>query len=210
MNEAEKSRGSWWHTFPGMLTAIAGLISALGGLFVVLHQVGLLGDADKRSLSSSTAGNRISGRSEAGAAPSSPAPVSDALDNPSSIGAGPYSLDFPNGASVSFRNDEREITYSILSTQVSRQNPGTLSLRFSIRAINMGSNATAMSHDLFRLHVDGIPRAPSNLSGRMVPARSAEEDEYEFEIPEASRSLMLTVGDERYSANIPIVLKKSG
>ncbi|HEX9819998.1 MAG TPA: hypothetical protein VGD07_10330 [Methylomirabilota bacterium] len=37
---------SWWHTLPGVLTAIAGVVTAVAGLVVALGQVGLLGGGD--------------------------------------------------------------------------------------------------------------------------------------------------------------------
>jgi hypothetical protein len=37
---------SWWQTFPGMLTAVAALITALTGLLVALHQAGFLDGRD--------------------------------------------------------------------------------------------------------------------------------------------------------------------
>ncbi|WP_022949760.1 hypothetical protein [Methylohalobius crimeensis] len=38
------SKQSWWHTLPGVLTAIAGLITAVTGLFVGLQQAGFFSD----------------------------------------------------------------------------------------------------------------------------------------------------------------------
>lgn len=46
MDESEKSMRSWWHTAPGILTAIAGIITAMAGLIVALHQAGLFGGGD--------------------------------------------------------------------------------------------------------------------------------------------------------------------
>ena len=43
---ASKSEG-WWQTMPGMLTATAGIVTALTGLLVAFHQVGLLGGKEK-------------------------------------------------------------------------------------------------------------------------------------------------------------------
>lgn len=43
-SKSKKSKGSWWRTIPGTLTAIAGTITALTGLIVALHQVGLFGE----------------------------------------------------------------------------------------------------------------------------------------------------------------------
>jgi hypothetical protein len=38
----ESDSTSWWHTLPGVLTAIAGLITAVAGLLAVLLQTGVL------------------------------------------------------------------------------------------------------------------------------------------------------------------------
>ena len=45
---AEQPRGpqSWWLTLPGILTASAGVITAITGLLLGLNQAGLLGDDD--------------------------------------------------------------------------------------------------------------------------------------------------------------------
>ena len=37
MEVDEKSKGSWWQTAPGILTAIGGIITALAGLILALH-----------------------------------------------------------------------------------------------------------------------------------------------------------------------------
>ena len=42
MSDYSAGKG-WWHTLPGILTASAGLITAVTGLVVVLNQAGLLG-----------------------------------------------------------------------------------------------------------------------------------------------------------------------
>src|SRR5260370_41513903 len=39
MDVDEKSKGSWWQTVPGILTATGGIITALTGLIVALYQV---------------------------------------------------------------------------------------------------------------------------------------------------------------------------
>lgn len=47
MSEEPKS---WWHTVPGILTAITGVMTALSGLLLTLHQTGIL-DIHKESTS---------------------------------------------------------------------------------------------------------------------------------------------------------------
>ncbi|HET6708254.1 hypothetical protein [Amycolatopsis sp.] len=41
------AEGSFWKTAPGVLTAVAAMITAVGGLLAVLFQVGVLGGAGK-------------------------------------------------------------------------------------------------------------------------------------------------------------------
>lgn len=45
---APKSTG-WWHTLPGVLTALAGVITAVSGLIALLYQNGVLGHKDEQS-----------------------------------------------------------------------------------------------------------------------------------------------------------------
>lgn len=40
MQEANKN-GNWWKTLPGVMTAMAALVAAIGGLLLALHQIGL-------------------------------------------------------------------------------------------------------------------------------------------------------------------------
>lgn len=47
MNDKDEKK-SFWTTLPGILTGITGLITALGGLFVILHQIGVLGPGSNR------------------------------------------------------------------------------------------------------------------------------------------------------------------
>lgn len=53
--DSEKPK-SWWHTLPGVLTALGGLIGAIGGLILVGHQVGWIGGEkhDQISIGSDT------------------------------------------------------------------------------------------------------------------------------------------------------------
>ena len=46
---AEKS---FWHTVPGILAAVGGVVTALSGLIAGLHQVGVLGRDEKRAMTS--------------------------------------------------------------------------------------------------------------------------------------------------------------
>jgi len=45
--EEESKSGGWWQTLPGILTAVAAIITAVAGLIIALHQTGILGGGGK-------------------------------------------------------------------------------------------------------------------------------------------------------------------
>lgn len=44
----EKSGGSWWKTLPGIMTGIATMLTAIGGLIMTLHQTGIIGSGNQQ------------------------------------------------------------------------------------------------------------------------------------------------------------------
>jgi hypothetical protein len=48
MSKNEKAQG-WWHTFPGIVTAVATFIGAVTGLIVALNQIGLFESRTKKA-----------------------------------------------------------------------------------------------------------------------------------------------------------------
>jgi hypothetical protein len=64
--------GSFWTTFPGILTGVAGLITAVAGLLVALNQTGVIGDQESTPPTQSTA-------TESSTAGSNPGEGADAI-----------------------------------------------------------------------------------------------------------------------------------
>jgi hypothetical protein len=63
MDEAQKSKGSWWQTIPGILTAAGTTFAAIATLVGALHQAGWLGGSNK------PAGNTPQSREESSTKP---------------------------------------------------------------------------------------------------------------------------------------------
>lgn len=193
MDDGEKSKGSWWQTAPGILTAIAGTITAVAGLLVTLQQIGLLGNKEKSAVQSPSSDNVTANRSEVTA-----------------LTATPYLVTFPSGTEVTLRSSRSDGTYKILEAKVESQNAGKFTLTISVRLTNTGRSDLGFGSDSFRLVIDGIPRAPKNFLNELVDARSAKEGDVMFEVPNTAKSLVLSVtGDGGDTADIPILLKKS-
>ena len=54
MSNGDKESKSWWSTVPGTITSIATLITAVGGLIIILRSVGVFRPADSSSTTQNT------------------------------------------------------------------------------------------------------------------------------------------------------------
>ena len=208
--------GSWWQTIPGTLTATAGIITALTGLLVALHQVGLLDGneqpAPQTAPSATVQSLNDTPKPSAPATMPAAAPAIVATAVPTTATPSndmTYSVTFPPDAEVKFRNNRGEGTYKILAAQVERRSTETLALIFTIRLTNNGPVDVGFGNELFRLLVDDVPRAPVSSLIDSVEARSAEESDIVFEVPDTAKSLVLQllVGDKDEVGEVPITLK---
>jgi hypothetical protein len=121
-SEENKSQ-RWWQTVPGILTATAGIITAVVGLLVTLHQIGLLGNKEKPAFLSPSSYNDTTKRSEATAPSATPAKTAEPskTELPSVASktfndrARPYSVTFPSGTEVTLHSHRASGTYKILA-----------------------------------------------------------------------------------------------
>lgn len=188
---------TWWQTLPGILTAVAGLLTAVGSLILVFHQAGFFDRTSQKALPLQTETVKSSTM------------TGDAGSAPGSTKATPTDRTVPN--SVSFPVDTvrtGDLVYKILAARLDRYAPGELSLRFDVRMTNNGRFDANFWGDSFRLRVDGVPRAPHNSLNELVAAHSAREGAVEFVIPDSTADVGLQVGEVGESATaIPIALK---
>ena len=178
-----------------MLTAVAAILTAVGGLLVALHQVGLLGGARPPAAAAASS----AALSSEPVAPASPA-VQGAPVQPR------YQVALPNGSSVVLSNNRGEGTYQVLAATAERRTADVLTLKLSIRLTNAGPSDIGFWTDSFRLLIDKVPRAPSNWLNSSVDARSAKEADIVFEVPAAARSLELKISSGDETGSIPLVL----
>ncbi|MEQ1602035.1 MAG: hypothetical protein ABL885_09740 [Methylophilaceae bacterium] len=195
MSEAEGIK-SWWATFPGVLTAIAGVITATGGFLLALNQTGLLGSKSSEAKSVTVAPE--SGISTvATASGTTPSAASDAravvAENSHSPAAGAHQAS--NVVKLG------KLTYTLLSAHAEPLNSEKWVLKLSIRLMNDAGSLVLLWDEGFRLKMDGVPRAPISNLYKAVNSRSAEEGEVVFQVPYAARNLELVIGEkEEYSS----------
>lgn len=191
-DEAAKAR-SWWQSLPGMLTAMAGLLSAAAALLVALHQIGVF-DGPK------AAASRNEAPAQASPAPASTQPAAPAAGDR----AAGYRVSLPSASSVTLPLNRGVATYQVLGVQAERRGVDKLTLKVSIRLSNAGPADVGFWNDFFRLLVDGVPRAPVSWLNTSVEARSAKDAEIQFEVPVAVRTLALQIADEKNADTLPL------
>ena len=216
MTNDEKTKGSWWQTVPGILTALAGVFTAAAGLLAALNQTGLFSIKEKSAPSSVVSSSDAVKRTQE-AKPSAADPVkaeslarpqtqSDSVKPAAKSSVPPYLITFPLGNEATLKNYGSEATFRILETDVTTKNNGKLSLKFVIRLTNKGRMALSFGSDSFRLQVDGVPRIPVSWLNDLVEGKSAKEADFLFEIPETAQTLELTVDTGQDTVNIPLAL----
>ncbi|MDD4906671.1 MAG: hypothetical protein PHD39_11005 [Methylobacter tundripaludum] len=188
-------------------------------MLVTLQQVGFLGNKEKPAFLSPSSSDDTTKRSEATApfttsaktaAPSKAQLASNGTKILVNDRPRPYTVTFPSGTEVTLHHRRGDGTYKILAAQVDSRNTGKLTLKVSIRLTNTGRWDLSFGSDSFRLIINGVPRAPISWLNELVDPRSAKEADVMFEMPDTAESLVLSVENGEDTANIPLIVKKSG
>lgn len=179
---------SWWTTLPGVLTAVAAVITALTGLFV---SVSALRSANEAPAEPNQRATVLEEDSSSATVP--PAP---------SIAAGSaadYQLTFPSGTQTSLRNwNSYELVYTVLESSVTQRGPDALELELSVRVDNRGPVSVLVRSDLFRVLMDGTSLAPTNSLDDGVAAMSTEEVMVLFRVAATEADVILRIQDQTY------------
>ena len=184
----EPESKAWWQTLPGVLTASAGIITAITGLLLALHQLGVFHRAPPPDTPSNNPPSSSSG-----------APAS----NSTSVPAGLRTLQLP--ATTQVRSGE--LVYQLLSAQISPYAPGKIALRLGVRMINNGNYSANFWAASFRVVADGILLAPDSDLDDVLAPHATREAVLEFVIPESTSTVGLQMGDVgEGKPTIPIAL----
>jgi hypothetical protein len=185
-----------------MLTAVAALVTAVGGLLIAMHQVGLIGGrpprdplaadaaaADARP-ASKTAGDAADGAAASAGAPSAPgAPAPTITPATAEVRVGEY-------------------RYRILDTRVERAQDDSLELRLRVRLTNESRYPVNFWDDSFRLVADGVPLAPVGGLNLAVDGEAAKEGTVRFVFPASARELALRVSAYDMRGTVPLAIAR--
>jgi hypothetical protein len=179
---------SWWHTLPGVLTALAAVITAVTGLVVAVRS----SDAPASEPGPPAA---VAAQPASGPQPSVPSIAFVPAGGATAL---------PSGMEVRLAGGD--VAIRILSARIEPFNREKRSLVFLVRHTNNSRYPHNFWVRSYRLVVDGAPRAPTNQLNELVDAQSAKDGEVVFEVPvgAAGVQLRISAGDE--GTEIPFVL----
>lgn len=186
MSDSDSGSKGWWQTLPGVLTAVAAIVTALTGLLVALGGLGIFHKSPSPQNQPATSPSSEGARSSGGSTPSEPGLARRA-------DADRVSRNLPLPATTQVRTGAA--VYKLLSLQSAPYSPDKISLRFTIRMINNGSFPANFWSASFRLRVDDTLQAPINLLDELVDSNSSKDGTVEFVIPAAASSVGFQMGD---------------
>jgi len=192
MSEKPPGPPSWWQTLPGILTGIAAIITAVTGLIVVFNRTGNRSE-DPRPASVS--------------APIVAQPGSPAASRTPGPGGGAgraQSIALPALSRVKLAGGVADIT--ILSAEIEPLDLERRSLKLKVRYLNGGRYPANFWSDSYRLIVDDVPRAPTNLLNEVVPGDSAKEGDVVFELPVSAKNVVLQISSGEEKSRLPFTL----
>jgi hypothetical protein len=193
---------SFFQTLPGILTATAAVITALGGLLVGLHQTGpAAADKQAQVLGQATNASTTPGKPAASPAnnlvqPNPSVPVGTAGTHQAGV---PVSAPGAPSVTASINSVKLgDVVTKILSARVEPESQNSFTLRLATRETNEGSYTLYWGSNCCRIIIDDVPRAPTEHKSLTVPTQAAEDGEMAFSVPNGTSAadLRLIVGDK--------------
>lgn len=185
--DERKEGSSWWQTMPGILTGVAALITAVGGLIAVMHQGGKTASKVTPPAQEQT---------------SVPAPKPDTAGSSAAstnsnvpVAAG---NEVPPGASNQVRAGH--FLFKVLGTSAESYStaadgkPQKVALNVSIRITDLVGRTDYVDGNTIRLAVDGAELTPQNSVNVAVYEKQSVETEALFVVPADATRIELLVG----------------
>ena len=174
---------------PGILTGVAAIITAVTGLIVVLNRTtpARPEDSTRSSQSDSTRSSQLASATtpagsiaESGSRAAAAAPAAQRIPLPAL-----NQVRFADGAAV----------IRILSAEIEPIDSERRSLKLVVRHTNTSRYPENFWSASYRLIVEDVPRAPTNLLDEVVDGDSAKEGEVVFQVPVSVKDVVLQISN---------------
>lgn len=197
----KQDKSWWWQTVPGILTGIAAIITAVGGVVAIAYQGGLIGRHAPLATSSGTPQEEGQTRSLDRTEPAPNLPPLKTRGNPS--------------PPVGFRSVQAgHYVFKLLDSSIAPHSinangkPSKLSMRFSIRVTDVMGVSDYIDRRTIRLSADGAELLPENTINVAVYDNQSIQTDAVFIVPTDVDSVELLVGrPEDATARIPITFE---
>lgn len=174
---------SWWQTVPGILTAIAAIISAATALVAALNQTGIFAHKD---------GAKPAAVAESVAAKKSPEGTTATSVLPSTAtNAQATTVVLPPNA----RLDVGKLAYTLVSAEAEPYAQNKLVLKLKVRMANNDRYDANFWSASFRLVEDGVLQAPTSELNEIVAGNTSKEAAITFVVAASSKKLELQMGN---------------
>lgn len=186
----DEKQTSWWSTLPGILTAIAAVITAVTGLVLGLGQLGVF---DRQS-----AGDEADGVVTSTADPGAGSNTASDSATESTAATGSASAGAPQAASAwtvtlpeqrSYRSGD--IEYTLLDASARPEIDDQLAMEITIRCTSYSRYGTNFWDANFRLNADGINIAPNSGLNEICEGDSSTTGVVRFVFPAEVRDPVL-------------------
>jgi hypothetical protein len=184
---------AWWTTVPGLVTALAALITAATGLLLGLNEVGLLDSTSDQSPSQvvtsdpgGPSGGGTSAGSPTGDASSSSYEVSLAYGEPMRVG---------------------DIAYEVLEASARPDADGQLALVLDVRGRSYRAYDENFWDASFRVTAGEDVYPASGGLNKLLPANATAKGELLFVLPDTTRDAILRISFDNGERSTPIRIK---
>ena len=192
---------SWWQTAPGILTAVAALITATGGFLIVLNQIGCF----DKSVHKETSEIKTPVESKEPQQSITENKTNTDKQNPDNRTSANNSVTLPHPDDIKMET----IKIKFLELTKDKYSSGNNSLRIKFRLINEGTSYGTFDYYLFRLLFDGQMLSPEKSAQGYVDPKSSKDGETLFVFPESVENAELQISyiyDEKLTTKFPIKL----
>ena len=195
MSDPEQAK-SWWQTLPGLIAAVAGVITALTGLVVALGNTGWFKSPPPQAASKAPVSAEVKTQ------PAQPAPVPVVTPSPTmtassaAASSDSYAIALPVQRDYKLRSGSGGYYTATLSLLEGKIEPATTEqAEFSLRMRmnNHFGGGVNFWDDWFRLVIDGNPEAPERGLNLMVDGHASKEGSVRFLIPKSLKSAVLRI-----------------
>ncbi len=197
--DPESDAKGWWQTLPGILTAGAAFLTAIGGLLVAIHQTGFFNRSPQPAPQTQSASRPT------GANPS-PSDAGGAATNASPGATGSRPLHLPETTEAR----SGDSVFKLVSARLDPYSLDKVTLHLTVRMTNNGPFPANFWADSFRLSTGGNLQVPTNYLNQLISPNSAQEGDVDFVIPASTSTVGLQMGDVgEGKPSIPINLQNA-